>query len=65
MSDVTPINSISDYERLVDTATITGRMMKCIEELVQYQVDLLISEENEWFNELLDQRIEERLNRGD
>tara|TARA_B100000405_G_scaffold54372_1_gene36535 strand:+ start:3003 stop:3182 length:180 start_codon:yes stop_codon:yes gene_type:complete len=56
---------MSEYERLVDTATITGRMMKCIEELVQYQVDLLISEENEWFMELLDQRIEERLNRGD
>tara|TARA_R110002012_G_scaffold318154_2_gene535779 strand:- start:355 stop:543 length:189 start_codon:yes stop_codon:yes gene_type:complete len=59
MSDITPINSISDYDRLVDTATITGRMMAAMEELVQYQVDLLINEENEWFIELLDQRIRE------
>ena len=65
MSDVTPINSISDYDRLVDTATITGRMMAAIEELVQYQVDLLINEENEWFIELLDQRIEERIKAHD
>jgi len=61
MSDVTPINSISDYDKHVMTTTITGRMMKCMEELVQYQVDLLISEENEWFMELLDARIDERL----
>jgi hypothetical protein len=60
MSDVTPINSISDYDRLVDTATITGRMMAAMEELVQYQVDLLINEENEWFIELLDQRIKDQ-----
>ena len=65
MSDVTPINSISDYDRLVDTATITGRMMAAMEELVQYQVDLLINEENEWFIELLDQRIEERIKAHD
>ena len=65
MSDVTPINSISDYDRLVDTATITGRMMAAMEELVQYQVDLLINEENEWFIELRDQRIEERIKAHD
>ena len=61
MSDVTPINSISDYDKHVMTTTITGRMMAAMEELVQYQVDLLINEENEWFIELLDQRIEERI----
>ena len=60
MSDVTPINSISDYDKLVMTTTITGRMMAAMEELVQYQVDLLINEENEWFIELLDQRIKDQ-----
>ena len=53
-------NQWTEYDRQVMANTITGRMMKCIEELVQYQVDLLISEENEWFMELIDQRIEER-----
>ena len=40
-------------------------MMAAMEELVQYQVDLLINEENEWFIELLDQRIEERIKAHD
>ena len=54
-------NAYTEYDKHVMATTITGRMMKCMEELVQYQVDLLISEENEWFTELLDTRIEERL----
>ena len=54
-------NAYTEYDKHVMTTTITGRMMKCIEELVQYQVDLLLNEENEWFMELLDARIDERL----
>ena len=57
MSDVTPINSISDYDKLVMTTTITGRMMAAMEELVQYQVDLHINQENERFIEMLHQQI--------
>lgn len=51
----------SEYDKHVIATTITGRMMKSMEELVQYQVDLLISEENEWFMELLNTRINECL----
>jgi hypothetical protein len=54
-------NAYTEYDKHVMTTTITGRMMKCIEELVQYQVDLLLNEENEWFMELLDARINECL----
>ena len=54
-------NAYTEYDKHVMTTTITGRMMKCIEELVQSQVDLLLNEENEWFIELLDTRIDERL----
>jgi len=55
------MNAYTEYDKHVVATTITGRMMKSMEELVQYQVDLLISEENEWFMELLDTRIDERL----
>ena len=54
-------NHWTDYDHQLMTNTITARKMKCMEELVQYQVDLLISEENEWFMELLDTRINECL----
>ena len=54
-------NAYTEYDKHVMTTTITCRMMKCIEELVQYQVDLLLNEENEWFMELLDARINECL----
>ena len=54
-------NAYTEYDKHVMTTTITGRMMKCIEELVHYQVDLLLNEENEWFMELLDARINECL----
>tara|TARA_R110002020_G_scaffold247770_5_gene461768 strand:+ start:1397 stop:1609 length:213 start_codon:yes stop_codon:yes gene_type:complete len=53
-------NHWTDYDHQLMTNTITGRMMKCMEELVQYQVDLLINEENEWFMEILDRKLEER-----
>ena len=54
-------NAYTEYDKHVMTTTITGRMMKCIEELVQYQGALLLNEENEWFMELLDARINECL----
>ncbi len=50
---------MTEYEKHVIATTITGRMMKCIEELVQYQVDIIVNEENEWFVELIDSRIRE------
>ena len=41
--------------------TITGRLMKAIEDAIIYHVDRLIDDDNEWFNELLDRRIDNRL----
>ena len=42
----------SEYDKWSHGRTITGRLMQAIEELVQYQVDIIVIEENEWFNEL-------------
>jgi len=41
--------------------TITGRLMKAIEDAIIYHVDRLIDDDNEWFTELLDRRIDDRL----
>jgi len=41
--------------------TITGRLMKAIEDAIIYHVDRLIDDDNDWFNELLDRKIDERL----
>ena len=41
--------------------TITGRMLEGLEEMVVHHVNILIDDDNEWFNELLDRRIDERL----
>jgi hypothetical protein len=48
---------MSDWE----DNTITGRLMKAIEDAIIYHVDRLIDDDNEWFNELLDRRIDDRL----
>ena len=50
----------SEYDKWSYGSTITGRLMQAIEELVQYQVDIIVNEENEWFNELLDKKLDER-----
>lgn len=50
----------SEYDKWSHGRTITGRLMQAIEELVQYQVDIIVNEENEWFNELLDKKLDER-----
>ena len=42
-------------------STVTGRLMQALEDCVKHQFDIVISEENEWFMELIDQRIEERM----
>ena len=49
---------MSDWE----DNTITGRLMKAIEDAIIYHVDRLIDDDNEWFTELLDRRIDQRLN---
>lgn len=41
--------------------TIAGRMLEGLEEMVVHHVNILIDDDNEWFNELLDRRIDERL----
>lgn len=41
--------------------TITGRMLEGLEEMIVHHVNILIDDDNEWFNELLDRRIDERL----
>lgn len=41
--------------------TITGRMLEGLEEMVVHHVNILIDDDNEWFNELLDRRIDDRL----
>tara|TARA_B100000427_G_scaffold327476_1_gene338305 strand:+ start:974 stop:1162 length:189 start_codon:yes stop_codon:yes gene_type:complete len=41
--------------------TITGRLMKAIEDAIIYHVDRLIDDDNDWFTELLDRRIDHRL----
>ena len=41
--------------------TITGRLMKAMEDAIIYHVDRLIDDDNEWFTELLDRRIDDRL----
>jgi len=35
--------------------------MQALEDCVKHQFDIVISEENEWFMELIDQRIKERM----
>jgi len=45
--------------------TITGRLMKAIEDAIIYHVDRLIDDDNDWFNELLDRKIDERLKIGE
>mgnify|MGYP001282112627 FL=1 len=41
--------------------TITGRMLEGLEEMIVHHVNILIDDDNEWFNELLDRRIDDRL----
>ena len=41
--------------------TTTGRLMTALEEAICHQFDIVISEHNDWFNELLDRRIDDRL----
>ena len=41
--------------------TITGRLMKAMEDAIVHHVDRLIDEDNDWFNDLLDRRIDDRL----
>lgn len=41
--------------------TIAGRMLEGLEEMVVHHVNILIDDDNEWFNELLDRRIDDRL----
>ncbi len=42
--------------------TTTGRLMTALEEAIIHHVDRLIDDDNEWFTELLDRRIDKRLN---
>ena len=41
--------------------TITGRLMKAMEDAIVHHVDRLIDEDSDWFNDLLDRRIDDRL----
>jgi hypothetical protein len=41
--------------------TITGRMLEALEEMIVHHVNILIDDDNEWFNDLLDRRIDDRL----
>lgn len=41
--------------------TIAGRMLEGLEEMIVHHVNILIDDDNEWFNELLDRRIDDRL----
>ena len=41
--------------------TVTEKLSEALRELVSYEVDRIIDENNDWFMELLDTRINERL----
>ena len=39
--------------------TITNDLVKAIDALVTHRVNIIINEDNEWFDELLDRKIKE------
>jgi hypothetical protein len=36
-------------------------MLEALEEMIVHHVNILIDDDNEWFNDLLDRRIDDRL----
>tara|TARA_R100000664_G_C2682118_1_gene89676 strand:+ start:281 stop:427 length:147 start_codon:yes stop_codon:yes gene_type:complete len=42
--------------------TITDDLNKAIDALVTHRVNIILNEENEWFNELLDEKIQKKTN---
>lgn len=43
--------------------TQLDKLSKIVDELITHRVDVVINEDNEWFDELIDNKIQEHLNK--